>query len=199
MAIGAGDVDRCAFHPGAGHLAGKGPFPDQIIELALIWLSGAQLARVARHVRGADTFVRLLGVFGFVFVNAGAVGDVFRAVAILDGITRHLHGLGRHIDAVGPHVCDVACLIEALRGAHGLARAHAEFPAGLLLQGGGHEGRGGVAVGGFCLHRVHRQIAAADRLDSHFGLRLILNIIAVQLFARQRHEARLECLAPRRG
>ena len=195
LLIGTFDLDRGAFEAGGGHLAGERALPDQVIELALVGVGNLDLAGVARHVGGPDALVRFLRVLGLVLVHARAVGDVFGAVAILDGIAGGVHGLGGHVDAVGPHVGDEAGLVEPLRRAHGLAGAHAELAAGLLLQGGGHEGGRGVARGGLGLDARDRQVAAGDGLHRQFGLGLVGDVVAVELLAGPADEAGLEFLA----
>ena len=143
--------------------------------------------------------MRLLRVLGLVLVHPRLGRDVFRAVSVLDRIARHGHSLGGHVDAVGPHICNVAGLVEALRARHALPRAHAELAAGLLLQGRGHERRGRVARGRFGLDRLDFQIAAVDGLNGHFGLRLIFEVVFVELLARQIGQPRLVFLPAGRG
>ena len=70
LAIVAGNINGGAFQPGRFHLAGQRALPDQIIELALIGVGDFQRGGIAGHIRGADTFVGFLRVFGFVFVHA---------------------------------------------------------------------------------------------------------------------------------
>ena len=85
--------------------------------------------------------MRLLGVARFVFIHSRAVGQIGFTISVFDRIARCHYGFGRHIDAIGSHIGDVTRLIEALRGTHCLARAHAKFTRGLLLQGRGHKRR----------------------------------------------------------
>ena len=116
-------------------MAGQSAFPNQIVKFALVGFGEFERRGIAGHVCGTDTLMRLLGIFGFVFVYSGRFGHIVRAVPIFNCITRLGHRLGCHINPVGSHIGDVSRLIKALRGAHGLARAHAEFTARLLLQG----------------------------------------------------------------
>ena len=76
-----------------------------------------------------------LRVFGLVFVNTRLGGQIIRPEFGFDGVARCRNGLGGHVDAVGSHIGDQTGLIQALCHGHGLARAKAEFAAGLLLQG----------------------------------------------------------------
>ena len=151
LRVGAGDGHGGAFKPGGLHLAGDGAFPDQFVKLALVIFAQAQVAGGFLHIGGADTFMRLLRILGLVFVHARIGGDIFGAETRLDRVACRMDRLGGHVDAIGPHIGDMARLIEALGGTHGLARTHAVFAACLLLQGRGHEGRRGVAIGGPCL------------------------------------------------
>ena len=179
------DLDGGALHAGGLHLAGDGALPDQIIELALIFLGQADVIGRFGHFRGADTFMRFLCVFGFVFVHARRGGHIVGPVARLDCVACIMDRFGGHIDAIGSHICDMPRLIETLRCTHGLPRAHAEFAAGLLLQGRGHEGRRGVAIGRFCLNRLNAQAARGDGLDRQRRLRGIAKVIFIELLARQ--------------
>ena len=138
-----------------------------------------------------------LRVLGLVFVNARLVGQIDISEPCLDRLACTGHGFGGHINAVGPHIGDKAGLIQTLGDAHGLLCAHAEFAAGLLLQGRGHERWRWVAGRGLCLDRFHNQIARADRLHRHFGLRLIAKVKFIELLAGQRCQPRFECLPAR--
>ena len=134
LSVCAADLNRGTLKPGRFHLAGQRAFPDQIIKLALVRFADFQADRVFGHVGRANTFMRFLRIFGFVFVDARLAGHVLRAVAIFDRITGLLDRFWRHVDAIGPHICNVTCLIEPLRRVHGLACTHAELSARLLLE-----------------------------------------------------------------
>ena len=157
----------------------------------------AQFVRCLGHVGRADTFVRFLRVLGLVLVDAWLGRDVVPAVPGGDGIARPGHGFGRHVDTVGPHVGDMSGFIQALRRRHAGLGAHAEFAAGFLLQGRGHEGRAGVAAGRLGLDCRDGQRAAFDGLHGEFGLRRVGQIEAVQFLAGQRDQARFEGLTTR--
>ena len=176
----AAHINRGALKAGLFHLAGQRAFPDQVIQLALVRLQPRQFARIHRHIGRADTFVGLLGVLGLVLVDTRFGWDVFLAITGFDFGAGGGYGLGGHVDAVGPHIGDVTGLIQALRGAHRLARAKAEFARGLLLQGRGHEGGGGIAVGRFRLDLLYHQIAAVHRLHGQFGGGAVFQIEFVQ-------------------
>ena len=79
--------------------------------------------------------MRLLGVFGLVLIHPRRFWQEVLAKSRADCIAGGHHRLGGHVDPVCSHVGDMPRLIEALSRAHGLARAHAKFAAGLLLQG----------------------------------------------------------------
>ena len=193
------DIDRGALQPGTGHLAGQCALPDQIIKLALIVLGHLQARGVAAHVGGADTFVRFLGVFGFVFIDARLARHIVLAVAFCDFATRGSHGLGGHVDTVGPHIGDQTGLIEALRRVHALLCTHAELAARFLLQGRSHERRRRITRSGFGLDRQHRHLAACNSLHRKFGCSGIGEAEFIELLAAQNCQARLKRLTARGG
>ncbi len=197
LTICAGDINRGAFHAGGGHLAGDGALPDQIIQAALVHLGGAQLFGSEPHVGGADTFMRFLRVLGLVFVHARAVRQIGGPEAALDFIARSHHRLGCHVDAIGPHIGDVPRLVQTLCGVHALLGPHAELAAGLLLQRRCHEGRIGVAAGGFRLDRLHGQRARGDGLHRNFGGLGRGDVELAQLFAAKNGQAGLIILTAR--
>ncbi len=133
LAVGACHIDRRAFEPGRRHLARQRALPDQIVQFGLIAIAQRQPLGIGGHIRRANAFMRLLGVFGLVFIDPRARGHIIRAVAILDRVAGGVHRLGRHVDAVGAHVGDVPGLVEPLRHLHRLARAEPELAAGFLL------------------------------------------------------------------
>jgi hypothetical protein len=89
---------------------------------------------------------------------------------IADHRARFSDGAAVHGDAVGPHIGDQThrlaadrhAFIEPLGGAHGALGVKAKLARGLLLQRGGGEGRGRVALGGFGFHRRHGEVRAVD-------------------------------------
>ena len=166
-------------HPGGFHLAGDGALPNKVIQAALVGIGQFQRAGVFIHVCGADTFMRFLGIFCLVFIHARALGHVFGPEAGGNCAAGGSHGFGGHVDAIGAHIGDMACLVEALGGVHALACAHAEFAAGFLLQGRGHEWRRWVAAGGLGLDRLHLKVAAFHGLHRQFGLRFVGNIVFI--------------------
>ena len=197
LLVVAGDIDRRPLKPRGGHLARDGAFIDQIVELALVGIGRPQLFRRQAHICGPDTLVGFLRVLGLVLVHPRACGQVITAEPILDRIPRGHDRLGGHVDPVGAHIGDVARLIEALGGRHGLARAHAEFAAGFLLERRGHEGRRGVARGGLGLDRFHRQSAALHGADGHLGPHRIRQIEFLELLARKADKAGVKLLPAR--
>ena len=142
--------------------------------------------------------MRFLRILGLVLVHARAVGHISRAEAILDRIAGGHHGFGRHVDAIGPHIGDMPRLIQTLRRRHAGLGAHAELAAGLLLQGGGHEGRIGVARRGLGFHRGDLEIARCHRLHGQFGGFGGGDIELIQLLAAQNGQLGFKFL-PARG
>ncbi len=96
-------------------------------------------------------------------------------------------GLGcfRHVNRVGAHVsdeahplttADVLARIQRLGDGHRLFRGEAQFTAGLLLQGAGHERRGRAAAdlaAGDLLHYIDR---ALQIIHDGLGIGLILQV-----------------------
>ena len=197
LVVGAGDLDRGPLHPGGLHLAGDGPLPDQVVQLALIVRGDLQLVRRQHHVGRPDALMRLLRVLGLVLVHARRFRQVLVAELGLDRVAGGHHGLGGHVDAVGPHVGDQPGLVQALRRRHAGLGAHAHLAAGLLLQGRGHEGRPGVAAGGLGGDRRDLQVAACHRAQRHRGLIGGGQVEPVQLLAGQRHQRGVVFVAAR--
>ena len=160
---------------GVGHLGGHGPLPDELVEAELRpgQLAG-DLGRGAEVIAGGtDRLVGLLGALGLRGVDAGALGDVFGPVELGHLGAGRGHGLAGQDRGVGAHVGDEAVLVEALRHAHGLARVHAQLAGGLLLEGGGGEGRGRAAPVGLVLDAGHPRLAPADGLGDGGGPHLV--------------------------
>ena len=189
------NIGSGAFQARGGHLACHRALVDKVIELALIRVGDFGVFGGHAHFRRADAFVGFLRVFRFVLIHPRAVGQVAVAKLRFDGVAGVGHGLGRHVDAVGPHVGDEPRFIEPLRHAHRLTCAKAELAAGFLLQGRGHEGWGGVPIGGLRLHRFDDEVAAVDGLDGHFRLGLVADAEFFELFTREYGETCLICLA----
>ena len=136
------------------HLTGHGAPPDEGVEPELIGIQEApQAFRRAGDVRGTDGLVRVLGP-GLAGVDAGLGGQELLAVLLGDELAGGLHGLGGHAGRIRSHVGDeahgafaeVGAFIEPLGVLHGAADAHLELLGRFLLQLGGGEGRGGVAL-----------------------------------------------------
>ena len=166
------NVDRGALDFGALHLAGEGSGPDQLVELRLLGLEMAgDVAWTARHVGRADRLVRLLRVLGLGRVFARCAWHIGVAEVLADHPARRGHRLGGEVDAVGAHVgdepdrplADVHALVEALGDLHRARWREAELARGLLLQGGGGEGRIGVAFDRLRLDRGDREARRLER------------------------------------
>ena len=111
LAISTCKINRGALQTCASHLAGYGAFPDQVVKLSLVRFGQAQLFRIGRHFGGTYTFMRLLGIFGFILIKARTFRHIRGTKTAGNFCTRGDHGFGRHIDAVGPHIGDVTRLI----------------------------------------------------------------------------------------
>ncbi len=157
----------CAGHPtepdrgrrseGVSHLAGDCSPPDQFVEpiaVDVVAERGAHLTGGLEVIPGrTDRLVRLLGVLDLLRVGAGPLGHVLRPVEspglVAGGGERSLGQVRR----VRTHVGDVAVLVQLLCHLHRSLAGEAQFAAGLLLQGGGHERRVGRAAVRLGLHR----------------------------------------------
>ena len=96
----------------------------------------------------------LLRVLHLRGVDAGFRGQVACPEQLLDLVAGRRDGGVRQGDGVGSHVGDEALLVELLGHRHGSLRGEAEFPAGLLLEGGGAERFVGAAGVGPGIHLV---------------------------------------------
>jgi hypothetical protein len=125
----------------------------------------------AEHRGGADGLVGLLGVLGLGLEQARAGGQVVLAVALGDQgadlvqrLLGQVHRVGTHVgDQADGLAADVHAFVELLRHAHGAAGGEAQLARGLLLQGGGGEGRRRVALALLLLHRLDHQLALRRR------------------------------------
>ena len=144
----------------------------ELVELGLLGLEMAgDVARPPRHVGRADRLVRFLRVLGLGGVFARRARHVGVAEVLADHPARRRHRLGGEIDAVGAHigdepdraVADVDALVEALGDLHGARGREAELARGLLLQGGGGEGRIGVALDRLRFDRGDREPRGLER------------------------------------
>ena len=171
--VAYGDLYLGLLHLGVGHLAGHGALPDELVEAALGALG---VDGLGGHVGGAYGLVGLLGALGLGLVAAGL--DVFGAVLAFDFLLGHAQRQLAQVDAVGTHVGDVSALVQLLCHLHGACHAEAQLAAGLLLQGGGGEGRRRRAVGGLGLDFAHLEVGADDALEEGLGLGLGVEVAA---------------------
>ena len=163
------DDGRGLFHAGIGHLAGEGAFPYQVVQAFLL---GRAADRLALHVGGADGLVGFLCAFGVGVVVAGLV-ELF-AHPLHDGRAAALQAEVGKVHRVGTHVGDETGLVQPLRHAHRLSDGESQFAGGLLLEGGGGEGRCRHPSGGPGGHagdgEAGRAAAFKKRLCFAFGL-----------------------------
>ena len=124
--------------------------------------------------------MRLLGIASARAVVA-RLPAVLRTEAGADHALRVAEGLLGEGDGVRPHVGDQADplvahvdpLVEALRHLHRACRAEAQAVAGLLLQGGGREGRRGPLGARARVDLRHGPCRRAHRLDQSLHRRLV--------------------------
>ena len=169
---------------GVGHLTGHKPAPDQPVQPVLVV---GQITlhplRSQLHIAGPDGLVGVLGP-RLGLIGPGGLGAVPLAVPALNeapgcgqGLVAQAQGVGTHIgdQAHGALAGDIHALIELLGDGHSPPGGHAQFPAGLLLEGGSGEGSGGRALlllplhgfhgkgGGF--HRLHHRVDLLDGIE----------------------------------
>src|SRR6185437_1451853 len=170
---------------GRRHLTGHGTLPNQGIQPKLVELELLlDVPRQNARGRRADRLVRLLGILRFGAKNPRFLGEPGLAVQLHDDLADLADGFLRQVEGVGAHVgdesdlalADVDALVQLLGDAHGLLRAEAQFARGFLLQRGGREGRGGIALALRAVHGQHGQLAlggflkrALDVARSDFG------------------------------
>ena len=148
--LSGGNVHADAVVHGVGHLAGQEAAPDQPVQAILLAGQVAlHLLRGQGDAAGADGLVSVLGP-GLGLVLLGGLRAIGRAVAAFDKAAgRRLclvgdpQGVGTHIgdQTHGALAADVHALIQLLGDGHGPAGGHVQLPGGLLLHGGGGEGR----------------------------------------------------------
>ena len=177
------DAHRIVF--GAGHLAGHKAAPDQAVELVLL---GGQVAadrlRVQPDIGGPDGLMGVLGL-PLGLEAAGAAVVVFFSVApddeVLGGVQRVLgqaQGVGTHIGDEADHALalDLHALVELLGDGHGAPGGHVELAGGLLLEGGGDEGRRGIALLHCPLDAGNGKFLVLDVGDNGIDLRLAVQL-----------------------
>ena len=102
----------------------------------------------------------------------------------------HLHAVGSHVgDQAGGLAVDVDAFVQALRQAHGLLRAEAQFAGGFLLQGGGGERRRRVALDAFALDRTDGEGAGFDGGLRRHGQGFVVQVELVEALAVQMGQA----------
>ena len=158
------NVDRGLLDDGVGHLARQGALEDEFVQPALVALA---LQGGGGHVGRADGLVGLLG--------AGVLGLEDAALVVVLSVARSDVGLGGvegevgQVGRVRSHVGDAASLVQSLGNLHGAGHREAEFPGGLLLEGGGGERRGRLALGRLALDTVGFEGGAVGGLQDLFG------------------------------
>ena len=184
------DLHADAVIDGVGHLTGQKAAPDEPIEPVLLpGEAGLHVLRRPADVAGPDGLVGVLGV-GLGLVVVGLGGIVRLAVAAEDKVLGGGDGLLTDAQRVGTHVgdkahtalaLDVHALVELLGDGHGPPGGHAQLAGGLLLQGGGGEGRRGGALLVRPLHALDGEDAVLRLPDHgvHLRLRAELRFLAV--------------------
>ncbi len=171
-----------------GHLAGQEAAPDELIELVL--LRGQAFANLLGnqvHIGGADGLVGILGI-ALAFEAAGLRRIIRLPVSGQNQVLCRRQRLLRKAQRVRTHIGnqthsalagDVDALIQLLRHGHGAPGCHIQLAGGLLLQGGGDKGRGGLTLLLALLHGLHHK-GAGGRFPHH--LLYLLTGVELRLF-----------------
>ena len=167
----AADVCRDGIQNGVAHLAGDKALPDQLIQAVLIRRQApADALRLQAGIGGTDGLMGVLRRF-FLGEDPGLGGLIFRAVAAGDIGPRRGGSLCGDAQRVGTHIGDetgvalalqLHALIKLLCHRHGALGRHAQLAGGLLLKGGGGEGRRGLALFPGVFHGLHLIGLAVD-------------------------------------
>ena len=182
---GAHGVNGHGVINGAGHLRRKEAAPDELIQLILIGgQTGAHPFRLQLHMGRPDGFVGILRPrLGLEYMVLAVI--ILASVAAADKPSGGIHGLVGKPQGVGTHVgdqaggafsCHVHALVQLLGDHHGLLRREAQLPGRLLLQGGGGEGRGGIALLLRLFHVGNVKFLPVDVADHGKGLFLIFQL-----------------------
>ena len=169
---------------GRSHLAGQETAPNELVELIL--LAGQILLNLVGHqvhVGGTNGLVGVLSAsLGLVVPGLGrivllAVAGLNKTLGSGNGLLGEAQGVGTHIgdQTHGALAGDVYALIELLGDRHSAGGGHVQFAAGLLLEGGGGEGRRGIAKLLLAFHLGH-----GEGSGGHFGHDSLGFLLAVQ-------------------
>ncbi len=182
---------------GRGHLAGHEALVDQLVQPELVPRQrGLDVLGPAVHHGGADGLVGVLGGLAGL-EGVGLLGQVVRPVAFEDQRAHGVHSLvgdagGVRADvghqALAALAGDLHALVELLGDLHGLLGGEAQLAAGLLLEVGGGEGRGGHAAALALLDLAHGVAGILQAGDDAVGLGAGLKL---HLLVPDAHEAGL--------
>ena len=150
--------------------------------------------------------MRLLRILRLGAVAAGLLRHIGLAVAPPDHVPRLTQRLLGDLHAVGPHIGDEAHLLATHRNAfvellghlHGAPRGESQLARGFLLQGGGGEGRRGIALDALRLDGGDAVAAGLDERGGSLSRFLVAERILAELFAVEGSEAGDHALAPGR-
>ena len=166
------------------HLAGDEALPDELVEAVLIrGQLTAHHSGLDLHAGGTDGLVGILRR-GAGLIDAGGLGVVAVAVLLTDEGSGGGLSVGRDAEGVGTHVGDqtlyaaefraqIHALVQLLRHPHDSLGLEAQLAGGLLLHGGGSEGRSGILLTGGALDAVHGKSLTLHGVDDLHGLGLI--------------------------
>ena len=168
-----------------GHLACQEAAPNQLIQPVLVRRQAAAYPlRIQLHMGGTDGLVGILGTgLGFIHMEGAVV--IVLPIAAADKIGGGGHGLVGKPQGVGTHVGNQAqgtlalhvhALIELLGNHHGPLGGHAQLAGGLLLQGGGGEGRRCRALLLRFFHIGNHKGAVLHIVDDGLGLGFVFQL-----------------------
>ena len=175
VVIRRADGDRHGVLLAVCHLAGHKAAPDHAVQLCGVAADAlVHLVRGQGGHRGTDGFVGVLCCRGALGLPCALIGaDIRLAVSTGDILLGGGHSLVRDAQTVGTHIGDqthhavpgnVHAFVQRLGGAHGAGGRKAQAAGGLLLQGTGDKGRGGLLCALAALELAHHIACALQTL-----------------------------------
>ena len=202
VVIRRADGDRHGILLAVCHLACHKAAPDHAVQLCGVAADAlVHLVRGQGGHRGTDGFVGVLCCRGTLGLPCALIGaDIRLAVSTGDILLGGSHSLVRNAQTVGTHIGDkthhavsgnVHAFVQGLGGAHGAGGCKAQPAGGLLLQGTGDKGRGGLLCALAALELAHHIACALQTLfnGTCLGLAFGQQLFAVGVRGKACHKA----------